>query len=304
MRSVSTHQPLMGTAVELLIDGDPDALAFAEASMIAEITRLEHVYSAYDPSSELHRWRTDDTCVPSDELLALLALAARWQARSRGAYNPAVGLISAAWAQAASSGGPPTDAELGSLVAQVGSPRFVVIDDHVTRIGDCATLNFNAIAKGLVVDRAAAVGLAIEGIDAVTVNAGGDLVHRGAGAITVGIEDPLSPFDNAPPIAAITICDEGLATSGGSRRGFDIAGRWFSHVIDPRTGRPVGHVLSATVVAPDAVTADVVATIASVLDPLETIAIVEALAGVSCFIVDHTGAMTHNASWAARVGDC
>ena len=58
MRSVSTHQPLMGTVVELRIDGDQAAVAIAEVSVIAEIQRLEKILSAFDPDSQLSRWRS------------------------------------------------------------------------------------------------------------------------------------------------------------------------------------------------------------------------------------------------------
>ena len=43
--------------------------------------------------------------------------------------------------------------------------------------------------------------------------------------------------------------------------------RWYGHVLDPRTGLPIAGTLQATVVAPDAATADAAATAALVLPP-------------------------------------
>ena len=303
MRSVSTHQPLMGTVVELRIDGDQAAVALAEVSVIAEIQRLEKIFSAFDPDSELSRWRSGETDVVGVELVELLTIASWWQARGLGSYNPAVEVITDVWKRAEVTGTPPSDVELAALAASIDAPRYSIADGRLFRLGDCGVVNFNAVAKGLIADRGAGVGMAVAGVEAITVNAGGDLVHRGVGSIIVGIEDPRNAFDNAPPLTAMTIHDEGVATSGGARRGFDVGGRWHSHVIDPRTGQSVDGVLSATVVADDAVTADVVATIASVLTPVEAVRFVEGLDGVGCYIVDAAGTTWQDSLWTSRSED-
>ena len=290
----------MGTVVELLIDGEPSVLAAAERTVVAEIVRLERVFSAFDTSSELHRWRTGATDLASDELVELLTMSLSWQQRARGAYNPAVGALTRAWSAAEATGEAPSEAELVRLARSIREPRFAIADGAAVRLGDCREVNLNAIAKGFIVDRAAAAGMAVAGVDAITVNAGGDLVHRGAGSITVGIEDPRNAYDNTGPLTALTIAREAVATSGSARRGYYVGARRFSHVIDPRTGQPVDRVLSASVVASDAVVADIVATVASVLDPPEGVAFVERLAGVGCYIVDRDGTVWQSSSWTSR----
>ena len=100
----------------------------------------------------------------------------------------------------------------------------------------------------------------------------------------------------------MTVRARGLATSGSARRGWRIAGRWYSHVIDPRSGRPVDHVASASVVAPDAATADAVATVLSVLAPAEGVAFVEGLddvPDVAALVVGADGSTWRSAGWAA-----
>ena len=61
-------------------------------------------------------------------------------------------------------------------------------------------------------------------------------------------------------IVEVRVLGQGLATSGGYRRGFRIGDARHSHLIDPRTARPVERVVSASVVAPSAAVADVLAT--------------------------------------------
>ena len=114
---------------------------------------------------------------------------------------------------------------------------------------------------------------------------------------------------NAPPLTKVAIAGQGLATSGSARRGFRIDGRWYSHVIDPRDGWPVDRVASATVIAPDAATADVVATLLSVLPPVDGLALIEgglklpgsATPSLGCCIVARDGTVTTDAVWDAHV---
>jgi thiamine biosynthesis lipoprotein len=295
----SWHDGVIGTSLQLRIEVDdavgPDALddvaGAAEQAALTEIERARRVFDAFDPSSELCRWRSRELDRPGDELAELLATAARWQERSNGVFNPAVGAISERWARAAAEQRVPLDHELAALVASIAATGA----RH-------PQLTLNAFAKGHLVDLAAAAAMAVPHVVGVLVNAGGDLVHRGVGRVRTGVEDPLRRADNAPSVAVITVVDRGVATSGSARRGVRIDGRWYSHVIDPRTARPVDDVASATVVAPDAATADVLATVLSVLPPAEGVAFVDGLGEVpaaAALVIDAGGAAWRSAGWAA-----
>ncbi|MCA9264741.1 MAG: DUF2271 domain-containing protein, partial [Planctomycetales bacterium] len=82
-----------------------------------------------------------------------------------------------------------------------------------------------------------------------------------------------------------------------SERTFSIQGRTFSHIVDPRTGWPVAQTLSATVLAESAATADVLATICSVLSPDESVLLVESIPRAACLIVTANGQRHASASW-------
>ncbi len=193
--------------------------------------------------------------------------------------------------------------ELADLAASIAEPRFVVGDDgRVRPTGDCRPLDLNALAKGHVVDLVVDRAFAAFELDRLVVNAGGDLVHRGAEPLRLGVEDPHQPYDNAAPLAVLEVRDRAVATSGRARRWFTVDGVRRSRVLDPRTGQPVAHTASATVVAPDATTADVLATVASVLEPAEAVAFVDSLAAdgidASCLLVADDGAVRASAGWA------
>lgn len=107
------------------------------------------------------------------------------------------------------------------------------------------------LVKGWAIARAATVLDGVEGD--VAVDAGGDVLVRSAADAPwrVGIEDPR---DRSQILAWVDVTEGAVATSGPAARG--------AHIVDPFTGQPVTGVLSATVVGPSIVWADVLATAA------------------------------------------
>jgi thiamine biosynthesis lipoprotein len=124
--------------------------------------------------------------------------------------------------------------------------------------------DLGGIAKGWAIDRAAEV-LRRAGVSGGMVDVGGDLVCFGqppdGQSWPVDIQDPLGPGH----LASLHVSGGAVCTSGGYARFVEIGGRRYSHIIDARTGRPAEAALSVTVVAADAVTADIWATALSVL---------------------------------------
>lgn len=109
------------------------------------------------------------------------------------------------------------------------------------------------LVKTWAVARAARRFDALPGL-AIAVGAGGDiLVRPGAEAEPwqIGIEDPR---DRSRLLATVPVHDGGVATSGVAARG--------SHIFDPHTGAAASGVLSATVIGPSVMWADVWATAA------------------------------------------
>jgi thiamine biosynthesis lipoprotein len=302
--SVFRHDRLLGTVVDVRVRTVDAATGLAaDRAIVDEIDRLEAVFSVYRPDSELNRWKRDDVPHPSDEFIEVMSTALDWHIRSNGAFNPMSGLLSEVWHRAETTGTAPSAGELREVVASIEAPRFTVRDRRVERVGDCAALNLNAIAKGYIVDRATAAATERFGTSMVLVSAGGDLLHRGSPPSRVGIEHPLRPFDNEPPITVIDVHDEGLATSGGSRRGFRIGNRRFSHVIDPRTGEPISAQASITVVAPTAMDADVLATVLGLVDPADAVAESNRHDEVVCLVIGTDGSLWPNARWRQRSGE-
>lgn len=295
---VARYDGLLGTVVEVRVHArDAELAGRVERAVAAEIVRLESVFSVYDPASQLVRWRAGDPDAAGAELHQVLGLALAWHERSGGAFAPSTGTLTARWRRAAAEGVEPRPHELDALAS--AAVPYRVVDGRAALIGDGSSIDLNALAKGWIVDAAAACAAEVDGVEAIVVNAGGDLVHRGRGSVRVGVENPRRPFDNEPPLAVVALADGALATTGGARRGLVVGAARHSHVLDPRTGRPVAHTRSATVLAADAATADVVATVAGVLTPDEAIAFVDGLDGVACLLVPAEGDVRTSVRWPA-----
>lgn len=255
------YENVLGTSLSLRVRATSrDRAEQVEQAVLAEILRLENVFSSFSPESELRRWQGTQRLSP--ELGELLEVAECWREKTGGAFHPGV------------------TAGTAPLWRRESDGRF-------TRLSE-VPLTLNAIAKGEIVDRACAVGLAQDpGISEVVVNIGGDLCVRGARPVLASVS---ADAENAPPLSQVWLRNQALATSGTARRG--------QHLYDPRTGQPVTHLESASVIAPRARLADVLATVFCVLPVEESLTLAENEEGVACFLVTAEGQRISSPRWA------
>ena len=104
-----------------------------------------------------------------------------------------------------------------------------------------------------------------------SINIGGDILVAGNTSQNILIPDPNYDLLEEKPLQRLTLNRGAIATSGSSERSIKIGSQSYSHIFDPRTGQPCSQIVSATVIARNAETADVLATICSVL-PVDDLA--------------------------------
>jgi FAD:protein FMN transferase len=167
-------------------------------------------------------------------------------------------------------------------------------NDHSIRLPRSGMeLDFGGIGKEYAADRAASI-CSDHGIRHGLVNLGGDVRVIGAqpdGAPwRIGIRHPRSAD---AVLATVEVSDGAVATSGDYERYFEANGRRYCHVLDARTGVPVDHWQSVSVMAPLAILAGTYATIAMLLaHDAESFLIRQ---GVRYVMVDQSGALNVNA---------
>lgn len=295
------RENVLGTSLELRIfTANREQAERAEARVLAEIERLSGVFSTYSKDSEFSRWQqtpVGQSAAVSRELADVLAASDKYRELSGGAFQPAVQVLTALWSRCEAQQRLPLSAELAAAVAQVRGPHWRLNSESQSATRrSAAPLSLNAIAKGYIIDRACEAALQGGEIDSLILNVGGDLRICGPEPRWAEVADPLGA-DNTAPLVRLLVQDKAVVTSGGERRGFDIQGRHYSHIFDPRTGQPAQHVLSSTVVAPRTIDADALATICSVLPAEESLALIDSLPQTAALIVTADGRWLASREW-------
>ena len=235
----------MGTSIELFVDTTccvDEALDRAEA----EFHRLEAILSRFREDSDLSRLNHAGEIEACSDLLRRDGVGAlRPASRRGGRFDPTVhdAIVAAGYDRTFDSVLP--DGPLAATATPCGGK--VMISGSRIALGSDVRLDFGGIGKGFAVERAAQL-LATAG--PCLVSAGGDLAVRD-GAWPIGVQ-------TADGWLTLELTSGGLATSGRDRRRWLRAGRELHHLIDPTTGTSAeGDLLRASVVAPDAIAAEV-----------------------------------------------
>jgi thiamine biosynthesis lipoprotein len=282
----------MAAAHELQVAAATEGRARRAAdAAIADVKRIEAKYSRYRADSVLSRINAAAGGAPVDidpETAALLAYADRCHAQSGGAFDITSGVLRRAWDFRRDPPALPDAATLDAARALIGWPR-VEWDAHRVRLPQAGMeLDLGGIGKEYAADRAATI-LAGHGVAHALVNLGGDVRSVGTQPDgrpwRVGLAHPRV---TGAVIGEVEISGGAVATSGDYERCFVIGGRRYCHILDPRTGWPVDHWQSASVVAPLCTLAGTLATIAMLRHDAE--AFLQAQ-GVRFLLVDRDGGM-------------
>ena len=297
----SAYDHVLGTSLGLKL-GAASRVAAGRAQLAAlrEIDRLSLILSSWDSKSEFSQWsRAQGQALRvSPELFDVLGLFDSWRLRTNGAIDPAAQAVIAAWTSAAERQRVPSTDELAAALSQVRQEhwRLDAVERTATRLSN-TPLVLASFTKSYIMDRAVTAAMQESGIDSVVLNLGGDIVVRGAVSEPIDIVDPNDPADNGTPLTQIVVRDRAVATSGDYRRGVEIDGVHYSHLVDPRTGRPAGDVISSTVVAPNPADAGALATAFSILTPAESQKLAASVPGVDYLLVEKNGKRTASAGW-------
>ncbi|MFO0940934.1 MAG: DUF2271 domain-containing protein [Pirellulales bacterium] len=303
------HENVLGTSFELRVEcSSATAAKRVEQLALAEIDRLNHILSSYDSSAELASFNglsIGQTMKASAELLELLKRCEAWQVSSQGAFNPAVEALTRRWKRAAAENSLPTEVELKDIVGRINAKHWSV-DMQAGTVTKQSTepISLNAIAKGSILDAAAeqiqssiSFTPSLERVDGATIVIGGDIRIVGNMNQLVSVPNPRRDALGGPIISQVVINSGAIATSGSSERGFDVEGKRYSHIFNPTTGKPCDEVLSASVIADNAETADILATVCCVLPTDHALRLVNSLPNVRCMIYTATGSILFSANW-------
>ncbi len=229
------------------------------ASVLAEIARLEQVFSLYRADSALSRLNRDAAIDgPPFELVECLSIAGAVHAATGGAFDPTVQPLWAAYAEAHAAGTAPAATAIAAARRLVGWAGVDVAPARIALARPGMAITLNGIAQGYIADRVARM-LQAEGLAEILIDTG---ELRALGGMPGGGDWPVQRAAGGP----IALRDRALASSAPLGTTFDAAGR-VGHILDPQSGRPAppqGGMV--TVTAPTAALADALSTGLCLLD--------------------------------------
>jgi thiamine biosynthesis lipoprotein len=235
-REISRARYLMGTVCEVAADGEEKiTAAFDEAA------RIERLLSTWRDDSELSRLNRGDAAPASVELRALLTRVEKWRHSTGGAFEPRIRPLIDAW-RTREEGAWPEGATIAAALRAVEA--------------GIAPFEEGGFGKGYAIDRM------LQSAD--FVNFGGQIGVRGSTLVRVA-----DPTRRNHPVLQFTLRDASLSTSAGSEKTFEVGGKVFTHIIDPRTGAALPPRGSVSVVEPGALEADILSTALYVMGPEE-----------------------------------
>lgn len=235
------------------------------------IEALDAVLSDYRKDSELSGLSSASAgvAVPiSPDLLEVLIRSRRLASETAGAFDPTCGSLTHLWRESFRLQRLPGDDAVAEAASRVGWSFMHLDSVRSTVLFDLEgmRLDLGAFGKGWIADEALEV-LVTHGCPSSLVEIGGDLSigdpPPGRAGWSVGVA-----LDASAPSLTVLLADCGVATSGEAERHLDVDGVRYSHLLDPRTGWALTGRRAVTVVAPDAATADALASAICVLGPV------------------------------------
>ncbi|SER18730.1 thiamine biosynthesis lipoprotein [Solimonas aquatica] len=263
--SLEAEFGVMACRAQIRIWGLDDAAAQdAIAAGIAEARRIEYKYSRYRSDSIVSRINaaagSGARIEVDEETAGLLDFAAQLHVQSEGRFDISSGVLRRVW----NFREPrlPAAGEIAALLPLVGWQQVQWLRPHIALPRAGMELDFGGFGKEYAADRVATV-LQDAGARGGYVNLGGDIRVLGPDAEgqpwRFGIQHPRRAEE---VIAVLALAQGALATSGDYERYFEIDGRRYCHLLDPRSGWPVQDYQSISVLAPLCLVAGALSSIA------------------------------------------
>ncbi len=256
---------------------------------------INKTFSMFDPESRLSLFNRQkagsEMKVPWD-FYAVLSTAQGLYHLTHGAWDGTVKPLVDLWGfrTKKSENRIPDPSEISLALSKTGFHHIRLLDNHTLVKDADVTLDLSSIAKGYGVDAVASLFQA-SGIRDVLIEIGGELSAAGTNKKgepwSVGISRPDKDNSKQDLYKIVRLSSQAIATSGNYRNFFEMNGKTYSHIINPKTGFPVDHhIVSASVIAKDCTFADGLATALIVMPVEESLNLVNGLEGTECLIVE------------------
>jgi thiamine biosynthesis lipoprotein len=293
------HALKMGSDFNLVFYApDQSAADAARDAVYARVDALTMVLSDYEAESEISRLnhRTHDgpmtqPVAVSDDLWNVLIASKTAYEQSGGAFDITVGPLVQLWKRSRRQQEVPTPERIADTRASIGFDKVKLDAAHHTVMLTAAKmrLDVGGIATGYISDDCLQL-LKKRGIARALIDGSGDVAigdpPPGRKGWRIAIQSLMKPNEAA---AYVELANCGISTSGDTYRFVEIDGVRYSHIVDPKTGLGLTRRIGSTVIAPNDLTADWMATAVCVLGPEKGMELIEKTPGVAARITTLEG---------------
>ncbi|MEE8349417.1 MAG: FAD:protein FMN transferase [Acidobacteriota bacterium] len=286
---------VMGTVLEATVYRPATATALVHDDLetvhdvVLEIDRL---MSLYRPDSELVAFNNQSGMGPvpiSAPTFQVFQASQHYRRLSGGALDVTIQPLVELWGfYQMDRTSTPSPEDLQAVLGRIGGDRLD-LDSAAKQaaLANGSRIDLGSIAKGYAIDRAVAE-LDARGVPAALIDLGGNIGVLGqppeGRPWSVGIQNPRE--NNL--IGRLQFRSGAVATSGDYDRYFEVGGKRFSHLLDPRTGWPAAELYAVTVVAPNATAADALSTAAFILGPEDGMTLLSQCQGVEGVLIQRS----------------
>ncbi|MBC8442452.1 MAG: FAD:protein FMN transferase [Deltaproteobacteria bacterium] len=285
----------MGTYFTIkFITAKKPSLPLWQARVDKQLEEINKRLSMYDPKSELSLFndqKTGTLVKVSADFYDIMLTAKKLYDMTDGSWDGTVKPLVDLWGFGTKKRMTqiPEPDKIALALSKTGFHHIDIKGPHTLLKTADITLDLGSIAKGYGVDAIAKL-FTSSGIHDVLVEIGGELYGSGTNKKgkpwSVGIREPDKQFSNHNLFKIIRLNNHAIATSGNYRIFFEIKGKTYSHIIDPKTGFPVDNkIVSASVISKDCTFADGLATALMVMDVQKALALVNRLEDTECLII-------------------
>jgi thiamine biosynthesis lipoprotein len=260
------YEGVLGTTLDLSFYGpDQAAMEKAAAAAVAEIARMDAIFSNYRDDSEVMRLNRERSLSgASPEMMEIMELCARWERITQKRFSCKLGRIIDAWNQAEKTQVLPDRAAMQAL-ATATLDAEPVVDSRAKSITlpEPVELDLSGIATGYIIDHVLALTRKnLRGGTAIKIDIGGDAIYWGRPPLSdgwrVAIANPMTTSDS-DILATLNIDGLAVTESGHANRFRTIGGQQYSHIFVPATGWPVENGIGVATIAPSGVSTEAAA---------------------------------------------
>jgi FAD:protein FMN transferase len=267
---------------------------------------IDSSLSLYKPYSLINKFNSADTGVVMDvHLQQVIKRSLQVHAKTQGAFDITVWPLVTAWGFGLKKIEEIPDSQnIARLMHCIGSDKLIINGNHLHKKNPCVEIDVNGIAQGYTVDVLAAF-MNARGLTNYMIELGGEIRVQGRRQpgnqpMRIGIESPGEDAFLPPSIKKIITIDSGaITTSGSYRKFYESKGKRFPHIIDPATGFTMqNELISVTVFAKDAITADAYDNALMVMGLQKAIAFVQASKEIEALFIyrDRNGIVSDTAT--------